>query len=240
MDQEDMLGSFLRHGLTGEEAESEATLQVVAGSDTTAGAIRGTFLHLMSNPLVYAKLKAEIGAAEKSGLIPQVPGVVPDAVARKLPYLQACIKEGLRAFPPVVGLQSKVVPKGGDTVNGYFISEGTRIGYSAVGIHHSRALFGDDAKLFRPERWLLPHEGGDCPSVEKQQAMIRNNELIFSYGRYRCLGKDVAAVELNKIFVELLRRFDFTVADPLKPWNSWCAGIFLQNEFWVRVTRKVE
>jgi hypothetical protein len=44
---------------------------------------------------------------------------------------------------------------------------------------------------------------------------------------YQCPGKNVAFIKLNKIFVELLRRYNFTVVDPLEPWRSWCAGIFL-------------
>ena len=41
----DMLGSFLAHGLTREEAQGELLLQIVAGSDTTATAIRMTMLY---------------------------------------------------------------------------------------------------------------------------------------------------------------------------------------------------
>ena len=58
--------------------------------------------------------------------------------------------------------------------------------------------------------------------------MERNNELIFGYGRFQCLGKNVAFIELDKIFVELLRRFDWSIG----------AGIFLQSEMWVKVTAR--
>lgn len=40
--REDMLASFTRHGLLGDELKTEMVLQIVAGSDTTAGAMRGT------------------------------------------------------------------------------------------------------------------------------------------------------------------------------------------------------
>lgn len=65
--------------------------------------------------------------------------------------------------------------------------------------------------------------------------MERNNELVFGYGRFQCLGKNVAFIELNKIFVELLRRYDWSIIDPQKPFKSFCAGIFLQSDMWVRV-----
>lgn len=68
--------------------------------------------------------------------------------------------------------------------------------------------------------------------------MERNAELTFGYGRFKCLGQPVAQVELNKVFVELLRRFDMTVVDPMKPWDSQSCGIFLQKNFWVRITER--
>ena len=52
----DMLGSFAAHGLTKDEAEAEAVVQVVAGSDTTATAIRATLLYIITSPRVYGKL----------------------------------------------------------------------------------------------------------------------------------------------------------------------------------------
>ena len=68
--------------------------------------------------------------------------------------------------------------------------------YSSWAIHRSTIIFGPDANTFRPERWL------DVPEAQLQR-MEKNNELIFSYGRYKCLGQAVALIELNKIFVEV-------------------------------------
>lgn len=63
------------------------------------------------------------------------------------------------------------------------------------GIQHSKETYGPDADMFRPERWL---EASD----EQLQRMERAHELIFNYGRFQCLGRNVAFMELNKIFVE--------------------------------------
>ena len=65
--------------------------------------------------------------------------------------------------------------------------------------------------------------------------MEKNNDLIFGHGKYQCLGKNIAFLELNKIFVELLRRFDFKLVDPDKPWKTACYGIHLQRGLWVTV-----
>ncbi|RXG49750.1 hypothetical protein VDGE_00407 [Verticillium dahliae] len=208
--QRDMLGSFLAHGLTPEEAEGEALVQVLAGSDTTATAMRMTMVYLMTTPTAYNALTKE------------------DAEARRLPYLQATIREGLRVFPPVTGLMSVAVPRGGDVMHGMSIPEGTQIGWSAFGVLRSKAVFGPDADTFRPERWL---EAGD----EELKAMTAQWELVFKYGKWQCLGKTVALLDLNKIFVELLRRFDFSLIDPIEPMKSYSAGIFIQSNLMVKV-----
>ncbi|TDZ40601.1 Cytochrome P450 monooxygenase lolP1 [Colletotrichum spinosum] len=193
----DMLGSFIAHGLTQEEASSEILMQILAGSDTTATAIRGTFLHIMTSPRVTSKLLAEIKATQSTR------PVVTEAEAKMMPYLQAVIKEGLRIFPPVVGQMTKEVPKGGDTFKGVHFPEGTRIGWGAWGIFHRTDLWGSDADVFRPERWLEA-------DAEQLRLMEGTLELIFGYGKWQCLGRNVAMMELRKIFVEvsfLLQRF---------------------------------
>lgn len=119
-----------------------------------------------------------------------------------MPYLQAVIKEGLRIFPPVTGLMSKEVPAGGDTVNGLFIPEGTKIGYCAWGVFRDKKIWGDDSNVYRPERWLE----GSVEKIREQEATL---ELIFGYGRWQCLGKNVAMIELNKVFVEV--RYSITL-----------------------------
>jgi cytochrome P450 len=113
-----------------------------------------------------------------------------------MPYLQVLIKEGLRIFPPIGGLMSKEVPAGGDTVNGLFIQGGTKIGVCVWGVVRNKRIWGEDSCVFRPERWI------EAPD-EKIREMEATLELIFSHGRWQCLGKNVAMMELNKVFVEV-------------------------------------
>jgi cytochrome P450 len=121
---------------------------------------------------------------------------ISDEEARKMPYLQAIIKEGLRIWPPVQGLSSKEVPKGGDTISGVFLPGGTAIGYSFSAIFRSKEIWGGDADEFRPERWLIE----DKARLKDMDAVW---ELIFAYGRWQCLGKNVAMIELNKVIIEV-------------------------------------
>ncbi|KAK1476984.1 hypothetical protein CCUS01_16700 [Colletotrichum cuscutae] len=208
--QRDMLGSFVAHGLTQEEAESEILLQIIAGSDTTATAIRATLLYIITNPRVHNKLLAEI--LSKYNTTARRP-IISDAEARNLPYLQAVIKEGLRIFPPVAGLMAKKAPPEGDTWNGVFIPGGTRVGWSSWAMFRRPDVFGEDADEFRPERWLVgqgedaKEEDGTAGAAEKKlREMEATIELIFSSGRYQCLGRPVALMELDKVFFEHVGR----------------------------------
>ena len=188
-----MLGSFIRHGLSQDEAAGEALLQIVAGSDTSAGTLRAVMLNVLTNPNVYRKLQAEIDTGVAAG---KISSPIKDSEARQLPYLQAAIKEGLRIMPPASGAMFKQVPPAGDVIHGKYLPGGTQIGGSALGIQHSKRIYGVDAHLFRPERWL-------DASAEKVAEMTSTVDLCFHYGKYQCLGKSVAMMEFNKFFVEV-------------------------------------
>ncbi|KAI1079121.1 cytochrome P450 [Whalleya microplaca] len=222
------LASFIEHGVTKEEAVNELMLQVIAGTDSTATGIRMTLLHLISNPIAYDKLKSEIDEAILKG---KISTPIKDSEARQLPYLQAVIKEGLRAFPVVTATFFKRVPEGGDIVSGYFVPEGTEIGHNVLGIMRSKKYWGDDVELFRPERWLEADE-------ETFEMMSGVLETLWGAGRYKCLGRAVAQIELNKVYVELLRRFDFAVVTPQNPVSIINSGFFLMSEMKMRVTRR--
>ncbi|KAL6232017.1 hypothetical protein BDW75DRAFT_29334 [Aspergillus navahoensis] len=234
----DMLASFIRHGLSGDELRSEALEQIIAGSDTTASAIRGTLLHLMTNPRVYAKLRKEIDDAVRRGHVPATGrGLITAAQAKQLPYLQAVIREALRVWPPVANIFPRDVPKDGDTVvvdgETVFLPGGVCIGYSAYSMHRSEKIYGKDAKAFRPERWT------EEPNPDKMAAMIRTNDLIFGHGKFQCLGKPVAQIEIGKTVFELLRNFDLALLNPTRPWDAWNnLGLFAISNMWVHVTER--
>jgi cytochrome P450 len=192
-DHHDMLASFIRHGLNEEEAAAETLVQIVAGSDTSASTIRAVTLYILSNPRVYQKLQAEI---DEAIAMAKISSPVKDAEGRQLPYLQAVIKEGLRMMPPAAGALFKQVPPEGDTIDGKFIPGGTQLGSNVMAIHRSKRIYGPDAEIYRPERWL---------EAEGEQLARMNStvDLIFHYGKFQCPGKGVAWMEFNKIFVEV-------------------------------------
>ena len=86
----DMLASFIRNGISGDDLFQEAFEQILAGSDTTAAAIRIILLYIITHPRVYSKLQSEIDEVAASS------DVISDAEVRQLPYLGAVVREGLR------------------------------------------------------------------------------------------------------------------------------------------------
>ncbi|KAK4464567.1 putative cytochrome P450 E-class, group IV [Cladorrhinum samala] len=231
---DDMLGSFIRHGLTQRQCQTEALFQIIAGSDTTATSIRATLLYIMTTPRVYGALRREIDEGIRAG---RISSPIKVSEAAELPYLQGVILEGLRLHPPFTGIPSKVVPPQGDTIDGKFVPGGTRISPSHWAIGRHKGVFGEDADLFRPERWV-PTENAGSEEKEKLAEMRRVAEMAFGYGRWGCAGKVIAFMELNKVFVELLRRFDLQLVYPFDPWRSLNFNLFLQHSMWVNVTMR--
>ncbi|KAK4446192.1 cytochrome P450 family protein [Podospora aff. communis PSN243] len=188
----DVLQSFVDSGLSQKEVEAEALVHLLGGSDTTATALRIAVFHISANPRAYRRLQAEIDAAVSSVTRP----IISDAVAKKLPYLQATIKEALRMWPPISGLMPKVSARD-DVICGKEVPAGTLVGWCAFGAMKNKEVFGENARDFEPARWLEaePHR---LKEMEATQA------LVFVAGtRWECLGKKLAYSELGKVLFEV-------------------------------------
>ncbi|KAH9877358.1 hypothetical protein IAQ61_002723 [Plenodomus lingam] len=239
-EKSDMLASFARNGVAGDDLFQEAFEQIIAGSDTTAAAIRIILLYLMTHPRVYTKLQSEIDHTVESDIAG--PNTVSDKAARQLPYLGAVVREALRVHPPVVNLFSRVTPPEGDifTINGTetHIPGGTLIGYSAWAMHrNNRALYGEDAHVFRPERWFL--DSSTAENRDRLARMTKTNDMIFGHGRWVCLGRNIALIEIHKCIFELLRHFDLALTDPAAPWKTFNSlGLWEIRDMWVDVTAR--
>ncbi|KAK3388671.1 cytochrome P450 [Sordaria brevicollis] len=261
---DDMLQSFISHHLTRPELQEEVTVQLFAGSDTVANGIRLCLLHLFSSPRIYRKLQAELDSAYPFPSVsssspgpsgPENRTPIPVATCLGLPYLQAVLRESLRILPPVAtgGFYKDVSPSG-DTVMGFDLPPGTKVatGAAIYAMCHSRAIFGEDADVFRPERWLEAEEAARLESSGKGkregtgmgEAGKRLKEmemtlgLIFGHGQFECVGKKLAMMQMNKVVAELVRRYDFTVLNPVRPCKVENALMWLVKDFWVRVERR--
>ncbi|KAK0649335.1 cytochrome P450 [Cercophora newfieldiana] len=225
---QDMLQAFSNGGMTYDELIQHMFVQIVAGSITTAATIRHTLLALISTPTTYSRLRQEIDTFFASN--PNTT-TIPYTSALSLPYLQSVLHESLRFYPPTTGLGSKQVPPQGDIICGYAVPGGTQIAHNFSGIMRLKPIFGDDADVFRPERWLEADEA-------QKKAMHSVVDLAFGSGKYECMGKRIAMVELNKIFVELLRRYDFALVNPQKPIQVVSGIFWIGKDMWMRVTRR--
>lgn len=266
---DDMLQSFISHGLTRPELQEEVTVQLFAGSDTVANGIRLCLLHLFSSaPNVYRRLQAELDAAysfpshkTSSSSTTGSPGIekpIPYSTCLSLPYLQACLRESLRILPPVAtGGFYKDVGLAGDTITGFALPPGTKVatGAAIYAMCRSRQIFGQDADVFRPERWLEAEEaarleletsekdgaaaaGGPGEAGRRLREMEITLGLIFGHGQFECVGRKLAMMQMNKVVAELVRRYDFTVLNPRRPCKVENALMWFVKDFWVRVERR--
>ncbi|KAI1171599.1 cytochrome P450 [Nemania sp. FL0916] len=224
----DIMDQWIKHGLSADRCQYDQALLIPAGSETVVMAIRGTLLLLMSAPVVYQKLKKEIRDGIASGSISDP---ITNDEAKSLEYNQAVIREGMRLISPILFGFPKRVPDAGDTICGTFLPGGTEVHTNYYGMMRNKEVFGKDAEVFRPERFL--DDGADVAR------MTRTVELVFGGGRYMCLGKPFAQIELNKIFVQLLRNFDFQVGTPEDPWTRWCYPSFNKvSKYQARITEE--
>ncbi|KAI0966874.1 cytochrome P450 [Xylaria arbuscula] len=221
----DFIDEFLRHGLSATECQLDLSLLLPAGSETSVMMIRGTLLLLMSSPRVYWKLKQEIKDAVTGG---RISSPVTNEEAKSFEYTQAIIREGLRLMLPVNLGFPKRVPDSGDTVCGKFMPGGTEVYLNYRALMRCEEVFGKDADSFRPERFI-----GGGPDVAYMSKVV---DLAFGGGRFMCLGKVLADIEINKIFIELFRNFDFQTATPEKPWTRKGYTTWTVHNFWARVT----
>jgi len=196
-----------KNEVSDDEVIMNAALFIVAGSETTATELCGLTNYLLRNPVIFKKLKDELRSAVKTE------EDINMEVLGSLPYMNACIEEGLRIFPPVpVGLL-RTVPKGGSLIDGHAVPENTSVCVSSWGASHSAANFAQP-DAFIPERFL------DTPESKLQFASdAQKAAQPFSTGPRGCIGRNLTYVELRLILGAFLWNFDVEFADGAPLWD---------------------
>lgn len=226
-------------GLSQEQCEVEAPLQIFAGSDSTSTVFRNTMFLLAGNARAYGQLRSEVDNAVAGG---QISDPVSYEATKKLQYLQACIWEGIRMYPPLFGLKTKLPPKGGDTIKGIFYPDGIQVGFCDSGLCRKESEWGSDADQFRPDRWM----GADESTRQRYETIV---SCIFGSGKYTCLGKHIAFMELHKVMFEvshdlhsqtfiltgyqMMRKFDWSITDPMRGVDMYGYGAWVQKNMLV-------
>jgi cytochrome P450 len=137
---------------------------LVAGRDTTASFMSFLFVMLARHPKVYTKLRTII--LEDFGTFGS-PKDISFARLKACIYLQWCMNETLRLFPPVPwnsrrSTRDTSLPRGGGTdgLSPIFVPKGTETVYIVWMMQRRPEIWGSDAEEFRPERWQNHKHGG--------------------------------------------------------------------------------
>ena len=147
---------------------------VIAGSDSTGVVLKTTMFNLCAQPSTMQRLHDELTSVERTHALTRP---FPTwAEVRDLPYLDACINEGVRLHPPFCLPLERVVPGEGLTINGHAFAGGTVVGMSPWVVNRHRPTFGDDADAWRPERWLGLNA--------EQYKRLENSMLTVSHRQY--------------------------------------------------------
>ncbi|KAF2102795.1 cytochrome P450 [Rhizodiscina lignyota] len=193
------------YDLSQDEVIVNAALFIVAGSETTASSLSALMNNLLRYPRAFEKLKQEVRSKFKSENEIRLA-----AVADEMPYLNACLEEGLRIFPPAPIGFLRTIQKGGDTIDGTFIPGGTAVSVSSWCAHHSPTNFKNPDE-FIPERWL--DENGEFKNDNKLASRP------FSLGPRGCIGKDLSWVEMRLVMARMIFNFDLFNADAASDWD---------------------
>ncbi|KAJ9644915.1 hypothetical protein H2204_001377 [Knufia peltigerae] len=174
---------------------------IFAGSDSTASTMQSFMWQVVSNKRVYEKLMKEILAADLSDMVTY-------NEAQNLPYFQACLKEAMR-INPAVGLNiTRKVPLGGAELGCHKLPGGTEVAVNGWVLHRDTSIFGEDAEVFRPERWIE----GDKENIKRMERCM----FQFGGGSHVCIGRHLALLEMNKVLPQLLRRYEIQLVNPKK------------------------
>ncbi|CCF42007.1 cytochrome P450 ClCP1 [Colletotrichum higginsianum] len=202
----DLMEGLLRKksewNLSLEELEANASILIVAGSETTATLLSGVTYLLLKNPEKMAALVREVRTAFRSEDDINLTSVT------GLPYMLACLNEALRMYPPApIGLP-RTTPEGGATVLGEFIPEKTTVVIYHWAMYHNERNFKNPF-LFHPERFL-----GDPEYASDRREALQP----FQVGPRKCLGRNLAYAEMKTILARLLWKFDLVLADDSQQW----------------------
>ncbi|KAF2204698.1 benzoate 4-monooxygenase cytochrome P450 [Delitschia confertaspora ATCC 74209] len=211
-------------GMTREEMVSNASVLVLAGSETTATLLSGTTYLLLTHPEVYRKLNEEVRGAFKSEEEINLLSV------NKLTYMLAVLDEAMRVYPPVPHQGNRVVPAPGAIVCGRWVPGGTSLGVLRYVITRLPPYFTRPEE-FIPERWV--------PSPPPEFANDdRSAPQSFALGPRNCIGRNLAYAEMRLILAKVCWNFDMELNKERS--GGWTErqkvfGLWEKVPLWVRL-----
>ncbi|MGA5536962.1 cytochrome P450 [Mycolicibacterium nivoides] len=192
---EDLLQIMLESDLDGANIRYQLINFLIAGHETTSGALSFALYFLSQHPEVFARARAEVDEVWDADPRPEFEKIA------KLRYVRRVLDESLRLQP---------------TVPAYY--RAARQDTVLAGIHPMRK--GDWAlaltsTLHRDPRWGPDPEAFDPDRFAPEQMRARPAGLYkpFGTGERSCIGRQFALHEAVLMLAVLIRRYDLT-ADP--------------------------
>ncbi|KAK8091868.1 hypothetical protein PG997_002229 [Apiospora hydei] len=191
-------------GMSLDEMHANAEVFMTAGTETSATLLSGLCYYLMVNPDKMEKITGEIRGAFAKDDDMSLEALV------ALPYLNACIEEALRVYPPLPDLIPRIIPEGGNVILDKWIAPGTYVAVHHTASYRSPANF-KNPNTFAPERWL-----GDPEYKDDQREAFHP----FQYGPRNCLGQNMAYHEMRLLAAKVLFNFDLELCAESRNWTE--------------------
>jgi cytochrome P450 len=161
-----------------------------AGSETTANTIATALACIALDPPSLRQLEDELCNLGLLATRNQPTGRTPTvADLRKMTFLDALFHEVLRLFPPAPGGTMRRLRKS-VTAEGRTLPRGTVVTVPIWALQRCPAVWGKDAKRWRPGRWLEGRSVGAC----RKDGNGALRWLPFSGGQQNCIGQYLATV----------------------------------------------
>ncbi|WP_338758576.1 cytochrome P450 [Nocardia vulneris] len=173
-----------------------------AGHHTTSGTAAWTVIELLRHPDWLRRVVTELDELYADG------ADISFGALRRIPQLEAVVKEALRLHPPLIVLMR--VARADFDVCGHRIAPGDLVAATPAVSNRIAADF-PQPDLFDPARYLDP----------KQEDIVNRWTWIpFGAGRHRCVGAAFALMQLKAIFSILLRDWEFEMAQPAHSYRN--------------------
>ncbi|KAK9458880.1 cytochrome P450 [Lipomyces oligophaga] len=183
---------------------------LLAGRDTTALLLSAAIMYISRDSSLYRKLRQVI--LDRFGSKPGTPGKMPMTFEnlKSTILLRNVLNETLRLCPSVpqnfrIACRDTVLPRGGgsDESAPLVVRKGQYVFYSVYVLQRWPEIWGDDADMFRPERW------------DALKGQINWEFVPFNGGPRICLGQQFALTEAGYTLARLAQTFEsVSCADP--------------------------
>ena len=190
------------HYMSRDEIEINSMLLIVGGSESVTTALVGAVHWLTRTPTALERLVQEIRTTYQSE------GNITGVSLSRLSYLNAVIQEILRLCPTIPDGMRRQIPKGGASVAGQFLPEGTVVSIPQWAAYQSTDNF-HEPQSFLPERWLEGSSEASSPFCNDRKEVFNP----FSLGPHNCPGRALAYLEVRLILAKILWRFDLTLPE---------------------------